>query len=651
MKTQEPAPQEQPFAFNASLRLKFVLFITFPVAAVFIVLQNFLTKTELDETGAEIEAEMLQSASNNALRLELELNRLEAHGEFNGRYLSLRSDVGADELQALTRGTVDSNSQVFGAAVAFAPNTFQPDKELFAPYSFRQGSSITSIDLGSPDPNVGYDYRTQDWWRLALERKRPVWTPPYFDKGAGNILMTAYAVPFLRNGEVAGVATVDLALENMFETLGLPRQEGSLIINKEGRYLYHEHPELILSASLLSSDDYSRADLQSLLELATSGDSGLVMLKRKDGTDTTWFAYAPIRSAGWYYLVQRSEQTALEPVAQKLKLSNFIETSGITALILLIWFLSSLLTKPIRQLSIAAEKMAAGDLNARVKPSSGDEMGSLMNTFNVMGEVVARREEDLARMVERRTRELRAALDTAEQATKSKGEVLAIASHDLKNPLAAIAGLADVLSMMKRGEIKNDKDQELEMLEHINTTALHMTEVVGGILLGESIEQKGLEFSDFPVDLSELALSVIRLSEPTANKKSIKFHCDVREGIDVKADPTRLREALDNYVSNAVKYSPNGGNVHISLLPDEDDQFVTFSVKDEGEGIAEEEKSKLFVKFQKLSARPTAGESSTGLGLAIVKSIIEMHNGEVGCDSVAGQGARFWLRLPIAHDF
>ncbi|MES2604799.1 MAG: sensor histidine kinase, partial [Pseudomonadota bacterium] len=473
----------------------------------------------------------------------------------------------------------------------------------------------------------------------------------YFDEGAGNILMTSYAAPFSRDGSIAGVVAVDLALENMFETLGLPRQEGSVIVNADGHYLYHEQPELILNATLQSNAEYDPVDLQNLLDFATSGEPGLLMIPRKDGSDVTWFAFAPIKSAGWYYLEARSEKTALAPVAEKLKLGNFIETSGITALIFLIWFLSSLLTKPIRELSVAAEKMANGDMSARVKPSSGDEMGSLMNTFNVMGEVVARREEDLARMVERRTRELREAVDKAEQATKSKGEVLAVASHDLKSPLAAIAGLADVLSMMKRGEINPDRDQELEMLQHINTTAIHMTEVVGDILLGERLEHTGLEVSEFPIDLSELTLSVIRLSEPAANKKNIVFHSDIRAGIDVKGDPTRLREALDNYVSNAVKYSPQGGRVHIALVPDEDDECATLSVKDEGEGITDSDKAKLFVKFQKLSARPTAGESSHGLGLSIVKSIVEMHGGSVGCDSVPGEGSCFWLKLPIQHEF
>lgn len=642
------------FVFNASLRLKFVLFITFPVALVFIALQNYLTKTELEETGMQVEADMLQRARNMALQLELELSRLEAVARFNSGYLSRASTVTVDELTALARNTVETNPRVFSAAIAYAPGRFESGRELFAPYAFRQGESITTVDLGDPDPTIGYDYRALDWWRLPQQlppgQNRGVWTPPYFDASAGNILMTAFAVPFTRDDSTAGVTTVDLALENMFDTLRLPRQSGSMVVDSKGRYLYHNTPELVLNASLLSSDQYSRADVQLLLKLASSGDAGLLRLQRQDIDDITWIAYAPVTSANWYYFELRSEKTALEPVEEKLKLSNFIETSGTTALILLIWFLSGLLTSPIRKLSEAAERMAKGDLTARVKPGSGDEMGSLMSTFNTMAEVVGRREEDLAKMVDRRTRELREALDLAEKVSKSKGEVLAVASHDLKNPLAAIAGLADVLSMMKRGDIETDPAQELEMLQHINTTAMHMNEVVGGILQGEQLDQKGLEFSDFPVDLSELTLSVIRLGTRSATIKNITLHCNISAGIDVKGDPTRLREALDNYVSNAIKYSPLGGEVWITLAPDEDDTLATFSVRDQGAGLSAEDMTKLFGKFQKLTARPTGGESSTGLGLSIVKSIVELHGGQVGCDSELGKGSRFWFTLPIQND-
>ncbi|HTR00244.1 MAG TPA: sensor histidine kinase [Candidatus Acidoferrum sp.] len=643
-------PVAPKFAFNASLRLKFVLFITFPVAAVFIALQNYLTNTELEETGRRIEQDMLQSTNNVALQLELRLSQLEATARGNAFYLDGRKTITTAELETLTHNTVADNDQVFGAAVALAPHSLRPERELFAPYSFRQGDGIKTIDLGNPDPAVGYDYRNRDWWQQATTQNAAQWTLPYFDNNAGNILMTTYAVPFDLGNNVRGVTTVALALEHMFQTLGLPEKTGSMIVNGKGRYLYHKDAELILNASLPASDQFRPEDIGNLLILMADGEPGLVRLHRRDIEDITWVAYAPIKTAQWYYIETLSEKAALEPVAEKLRLSNFIETSGTTALILLIWFLSSLLTNPIRELSEAAEKMAEGDLSARVKPKSGDEMGRLIATFNTMADVVARREEDLAKMVDRRTRELREALDRAEQATRSKGEVLAVASHDLKNPLAAISGLADVLGMMKRGDLEGDPAQEQEMITHIHTTTQHMLEVVGGILQGERLEATGLEISDWPLDLSELTLSVIRLSEPMAEKKEIEFHCNVQSGLDVKGDPTRLREALDNYVSNAVKYSPPGGRVDISLLPDEDDANVIFSVKDQGEGIGPEEMSKLFGKFQKLSARPTAGESSTGLGLSIVKTIIELHGGEVGCDSEPGVGSRFWFKLPQHHE-
>jgi signal transduction histidine kinase len=112
-------------------------------------------------------------------------------------------------------------------------------------------------------------------------------------------------------------------------------------------------------------------------------------------------------------------------------------------------------------------------------------------------------------------------------------------------------------------------------------------------------------------------------------------------------DPDRLREAIDNLVSNAIKYSPVGGRIELAMSVAADGACI--SVKDEGAGLTTDDMARVFGRFQRLSAKPTAGEGSTGLGLSIVKRIVELHDGKVSAESEGpGRGATFTIRLPAA---
>lgn len=248
---------------------------------------------------------------------------------------------------------------------------------------------------------------------------------------------------------------------------------------------------------------------------------------------------------------------------------------------------------------------------------------------------------------ERKQREeLRSKKEAAEAAYKAKGELLAIATHDLKNPLSAISGLVELMLETKRAEPDVETAaQDVEFLETIQDAARHMLEVVRGILSNEGVEQQELTKED--VNLSELCADVVHMSATAAEKKGLMLVSEIQHGAIVTGDPTRLREALDNYISNAIKYSPSEKCVTVVLRGIPGEALVEFGVRDEGPGLTDDDKAKVFGKFKKLSAKPTGGESSTGLGLSIVKTIIELHGGEVGCDSTAGQGAYFWARLPV----
>jgi signal transduction histidine kinase len=148
------------------------------------------------------------------------------------------------------------------------------------------------------------------------------------------------------------------------------------------------------------------------------------------------------------------------------------------------------------------------------------------------------------------------------------------------------------------------------------------------------------------VDLAAILGEIVTSNRALAEKKKQNIQLNAPAQQMWSCDPDRLREAIDNLLSNAIKYSPVGG--HIELTMSVTDAHIVIAVADEGAGLSEEDISRLFGRFQRLSARPTGGESSTGLGLSIVKRIVELHGGRVGAQSNGpGRGATFTIRLPI----
>jgi len=137
-------------------------------------------------------------------------------------------------------------------------------------------------------------------------------------------------------------------------------------------------------------------------------------------------------------------------------------------------------------------------------------------------------------------------------------------------------------------------------------------------------------------------------NQPLATNKQQQIAVNAQNGIIIACDADRIREAIDNLISNAIKYSPLGGKISLSVARDDDS--VAIDVTDEGAGLSPEDLGRLFGRFQRLSAKPTAGESSTGLGLSIVKRIIDMHGGEVTADSAGpGRGSTFTVTLPATE--
>lgn len=225
-----------------------------------------------------------------------------------------------------------------------------------------------------------------------------------------------------------------------------------------------------------------------------------------------------------------------------------------------------------------------------------------------------------------------------------KNEFMATAAHDLRAPLGAARGLAGQVRM---GKFADEAKRE-RALGAVDDLLGRMQELVSNYLGAHAIESGSLPLRVERVDLRRAIQDVAERHGLMARAKRQALSVAAGAAVWAQADTMLLGQVLDNFVSNALKFSAPGSPVRLALAEAPDLGRVRIEVIDAGPGIPAEEQERLFHKHSRTSARPTGGESSHGLGLAVTKRVAEAMDGEVGCDSEAGQGATFWVSLPVA---
>ncbi|MFL5307083.1 MAG: PAS domain S-box protein [Polyangia bacterium] len=230
-----------------------------------------------------------------------------------------------------------------------------------------------------------------------------------------------------------------------------------------------------------------------------------------------------------------------------------------------------------------------------------------------------------------------------QQANRLKSEFLANMSHELRTPLNAIIGFTE---LMHDGEVDTGSPQHREFLGHILSSGRHLLQLVNDILDLSKIEAGKMEFRPETVDVSKVVNEVVGMLRTAASVKSIAVETRVAPGFNKAAlDPARFKQVLYNYLSNALKFTPDGGRVVVRVNPEAPDRF-RLEVEDTGPGIRPEDLGRLFIEFQQLDAALTKKHSGTGLGLALTKRIVEAQGGAVGVRSLFGHGSIFHAILP-----
>jgi ligand-binding sensor domain-containing protein/signal transduction histidine kinase len=252
-----------------------------------------------------------------------------------------------------------------------------------------------------------------------------------------------------------------------------------------------------------------------------------------------------------------------------------------------------------------------------------------------------RRERELETLVHERTAELSRVNEELLKAKRLQDEVQSIAVHDLKNPLQAIMGSADLICRQNQ-----ELPASARLAKGIFDASKRILALVNEMLEISRIETDDLKLELQAVDIGRLIAQVAKGFAPQILNKEQKINFTIEPKSLVQGDPEWLKVIFDNLISNAVKFSPRQSSIVVTVSCLEKTVLVT--VADQGPGLNADDKKKLFGKFQRLSARPTGGESSTGLGLSIAEQLVRKAGGRIWAASETGQGSTFYVELPRA---
>jgi heavy metal sensor kinase len=281
-------------------------------------------------------------------------------------------------------------------------------------------------------------------------------------------------------------------------------------------------------------------------------------------------------------------------------------------------FLAGRALDPIDRITRAAAAISADDLSRRLNfRGSRDEIGRLASTFDRM-------------------------LDRLDRAFRRQRQFTADASHELRTPLTMLASQIDVALERKRTPAEYE-----ELLRSLREDAARMTQLVSELLTLARADAGQQLLTKENLDLSDLVGSVVPAMQPLAAQRGLQLTEDIQAHPSVSGDQTRLTQLLINLVDNALRYTPEGGTVKVSVGRDQ--EWAVLRVHDTGVGIAAEHLPHLFERFYRADPARARADGGSGLGLAIAQWVSQAHGGQISVDSELGRGSTFSVRLPLVH--
>lgn len=366
---------------------------------------------------------------------------------------------------------------------------------------------------------------------------------------------------------------------------------------------------------------------------------------------------AEYRMLGHPLIISGAEQGSVivtQPIDQLFSLNRDIQTvlltvTGVFALTALWFWVAAFvtLTRPLVQLTDATTSISEGNFNLQVKPSYlvfKDEITLLSENFNTMTEHLNELYTSLEERVRQRTQELAEARDEAIAANKSKSEFVSVVSHELKLPMTSIKGYSDLMLSGATGPLNENQSN---FLTTIRNNVNRMATLVSDLTDISRIESGNLRIEPRSVPVWDVIDEVVNLTRTQLEQKKQTLQLEIPENLSKAwCDRNRLAQVLTNLISNANKYTPEGGALTVQAA--QVDGMIQVKVQDNGLGMTPEDQEKLFSKFFRSADEKIREAPGTGLGLSITKNLIELQGGEIWFESEYRKGTTFYFTTPVA---
>jgi sigma-B regulation protein RsbU (phosphoserine phosphatase) len=370
-----------------TLRRQMIVWIAGPILVIYVFILGLTAVGQYRQSKQEVERAMMRLAASYAARLDGYLREVSRIALTASTVLGSGVELSDAQIYTLLENNVDETPLVYGSCLAFEPGTRRAGDELFAPYVCRGPHGLERMNI---DRSVYDWYRDPQftWYQRPKQLSRGVWSEPYFDKGAGNILMSTYSAPFSHGDSFGGVCTVDIDLPRLRETVGREFDErfDFVIVAADGRYVFHPDATRILARTVFDYlDEAGRGSQAPAIKQIVAGESSSAWIDGWDSGEAIGVFSAPIPSTDWMFVARVPTSQVLADVRRRTVTNGAALVATMLLVCGAIYAVAGRIAAPISALERAVLKVGGGDLETRIDElASTTEIQNLAASFNRM---------------------------------------------------------------------------------------------------------------------------------------------------------------------------------------------------------------------------------------------------------------------------